>query len=877
MPKSSHDRTEALGRVCDTILKGIDQTLDWATPEVMLDGDRREFKRSLRNSRREFSRLKRAATRPMCVAVFGPSQVGKSYLINSLSRREGRSIAVRFGDQEFDFLSELNPEGEGTEATGLVSRFTTKVTESPEGFPVEVRLHSLSDIIKIIANTYFLDFNVAVEASCTVSEEEISEEIESARKSRGAEGRGELDEDGVLDIKEYVEERFHGRRTEEMLRTTGFWDDFASMASQIGTLETERLVEIIWGRNPRLTELFRLVRDALQKVEFSQIAHCEIGALKPRNKSIINIDSLDQLGMTETETVRVRLQSGKVRELGRAEMTAIISELILTLSEKPADYFDHADLLDFPGYRPRFELQPAKMQEYLERPDAFRELFRRGKVDYLFDSYRREQEITALLLCLSKGNQDVHAIPPLVDRWVKETHGATPKLRQHKDVALFVVKTKFDLYFPDSEGADADSGEAWKKAIGSEHIEFLGRAGDWPTTWTPERPFTNLFWIRNPAMKNYGLLDYDKETNREIGLRDPDRVDAFRRAYLAEPTVQSHIADPLAAFDAALTLEDGGVSYLAEKLSPVCNPNIKFSQIETRLSASADRLLTRLKEHHVSDDREEETKKRNDAAQNAVNLIITFAESERFGHLIDMMQVDRMVMKRALAQVKRSGKSGQKFAPRRSAAGSRAAINSLIGRSDVSRVAETPEDRSQVGARSALHVWSREALAQVEKPLHHIGVDPAPDVFRNLIQEILQAAERVKLESHIAKRIRDLTSDTFSDEVFLDLQSTISSEEINEFVWTLGYRSVPPEERPRLGGAEGEPIFKDRMVSSEDIDIDFENDGHINTTVASWCVAYLDLVEMNISGPSGGPANPESNKKLGSIISEIATAMESAS
>lgn len=873
MAKSNSSRAESLQGVCDTILGSIKQSLEWADGGSMSELELHSFGRSLRQSRREFRRLKRAASRPMCVAVFGPSQVGKSYLINSLSRRGGSAISVLFGKQEFDFLRDLNPAGNQSEATGLVSRFTIEHRPAPDGFPVEVRLHSLADVIKIIANTYFLDFNVAVEAAGLQAEEDIKVELTTAQNALKP-GAGRLSEDDVLDIKDYITERFHGRRTEEMLRTSGFWDDFASMAPDLGADQEARLIEVIWGRTPRLTELYRLVRAALEKANFSEVAHCELNALKPRERSILNIDSLDELGKAQSDTVHVKLQNGSTSELARAELTAIISELILTLSEKPADYFEHADLLDFPGYRPRFEIPPAKMQAYLDQPDAFRELFRRGKVDYLFDSYRREQEISALLLCLGKGNQDVHAIPPLVDRWVKETHGSSPEMRKGKQTALFVIKTKFDTYFPESEGADPSSGEAWKKTIGAEYVEFLGRAGDWPTAWTPNEPFTNLFWIRNPAMRNKNVLKYD-DSNVEVGLENPAMIEEVKVAYLNEPLIQKHIDAPEVAFDAALSLNNGGVTYLAEKLAPVCNIKLKSAQVQTRVEQSAERLLSRLREHHISDDLDKVRKKRTDAVDEAIDTVITYAESERFCHLIDMMQIDSKIMRRVLDRMQNGNGKGSASAPSpRAAAASGNTISRLLNRNpnedDGNRDAQ---DRSLIGARVALKGWAREALAQVEQPFPLPNHNPSPDVLRNLVQEIIYATERVQLDHQIGERLRGLTSDTFSDEEFLDIQSTVAAEEINDFVWTLGYRKVPEHERPKLGGDDGQPIFSNKASTLSDIAFDGENEGHVNLTVASWCAAYIHTVDRNLMGPSGGPEDPVRNKILGAVINDIVEAV----
>ncbi len=79
----------------------------------------------------------------MAVAVFGPSQSGKSYLISALARRGTEPVLARFGATRLDFVRDINPEG-GQEATGLITRFTLRPAAAPEGAPVPLRLLSQS-------------------------------------------------------------------------------------------------------------------------------------------------------------------------------------------------------------------------------------------------------------------------------------------------------------------------------------------------------------------------------------------------------------------------------------------------------------------------------------------------------------------------------------------------------------------------------------------------------------------------------------------------------------------------------------------------------------------------------------------------------------
>ena len=91
--------------------------------------------REFRRYERRGARLREAAQRPMCVAVFGASQAGKSYLVSRLAAPPGGRLAARFGDRTLDFLKDINPPG-GQEATGLVTRFTMHPQPSPPGAPV---------------------------------------------------------------------------------------------------------------------------------------------------------------------------------------------------------------------------------------------------------------------------------------------------------------------------------------------------------------------------------------------------------------------------------------------------------------------------------------------------------------------------------------------------------------------------------------------------------------------------------------------------------------------------------------------------------------------------------------------------------------------
>jgi hypothetical protein len=153
---------QQLSQLCNSTASAAKLAVDWLERNKdaigsKYSGLRRDFRRREMLSRR----YERASRRPVCVGVFGPSQVGKSYLVSALARRESSPLTVLL-DRDYDFLSEVNPE-EGEEATGLVTRFSIKPTGAPADFPVCARLLDQMEIIKILSNTYFLDFDATEE------------------------------------------------------------------------------------------------------------------------------------------------------------------------------------------------------------------------------------------------------------------------------------------------------------------------------------------------------------------------------------------------------------------------------------------------------------------------------------------------------------------------------------------------------------------------------------------------------------------------------------------------------------------------------------------------------------------------------------------
>jgi len=540
----------------------------------------------------EVSKLDQAVDRPMCVGVFGPSQAGKSYLVSILARKGQTPLTARFSGiaEPKDFIRENNPGGE-RESTGIVTRFSLRDIPSPDGFPVCLRLLSETDIVKILGNSYFLDGEPKKQMP---PEREALQSI-LREASQLAAGRGDnvpdnrLIVEDVWDLQDYFERTFEGTRTIDALRI--YWDEASQLAPKLTIPERGRLFSVLWGGYEAFTGLYVALVQALSSLGFSRDAFCRIEALLPRTESIIDVQTLTtRLGRDGEPGLEVKGSGGMVVSLPRSIATALVAELHITMTERPWPFMEHTDLLDFPGARSR---QPLDLYEQFETESGLANLFLRGKVAYLFERYVAEQELTSMLLCIKPSNQEVTSLPNMIGDWVAKTHGSTPQARAGKTTVLFPLLTMFDSHFVDKAGEDkADPGDRFKNRLYSS-IDGFSKAHNWPGEWTPGEAFKNIFWLRNPNYPAESIIEYGPG-GVEVDYRAERRgyVRRLPGGYVRVPTVQQHFKDPARAFDEALKLNDGGVSYLAEQLEPVCRPGLKYEQIASRLKLLRGKLTT---------------------------------------------------------------------------------------------------------------------------------------------------------------------------------------------------------------------------------------------------------------------------------------------
>ena len=141
------------------LLSAINSSINWAENSLK-DSEKISVTSALKSHRRAVRKTSIALEGKPVLALFGASQVGKSYMANNLLYNNDNLLLIHdhINGNEIDFIKSINPEGKGNEATSTVTRFTSEEVVDKSKKPVKIKLFGLKDIVLVLADSYFSDY-----------------------------------------------------------------------------------------------------------------------------------------------------------------------------------------------------------------------------------------------------------------------------------------------------------------------------------------------------------------------------------------------------------------------------------------------------------------------------------------------------------------------------------------------------------------------------------------------------------------------------------------------------------------------------------------------------------------------------------------------
>lgn len=564
--------------IVNTQLEANRQGLAWS--RAYLKGTQlTDTRQKLIQNRINLKRIGKAHSVKPAAAVFGESQVGKSYMVDCLLTSESSVLNVYDGKgNATGFLEYVNPIGGGKEATSLISRFTIDRVWVNDDFPIRVELLSPIDVVMVIIDTYFND----VMNHQLPKRQDIEAEIDNLIKLYKGKPtcQSVVTEDEIYELKEYftMSLMVRGESFRESLLETGYFENLAQLIPSIPISSWPEVFGFLWNREQQLTDVFSLLMKCHESLDFSNTVYIKLDAVLRSQGTILHVDRMYELfGLSscqndkgETITIvpakvpnmDVLTETGRiVPSVSKSAFCAIAMEVDFSIIQNPRDphtpieefktegivkekpFLKTLDILDFPGARSRKMLSAGS----ISKNDAC-EMMLRGKVAYLFNKYSQQYLISNLLFCHHEEKSEVATLSSLLKGWIDSTVGDTPEKRttfmQNTDIPpLFLIGTKFNkdlMRTPDdSKGTSEDKLDVmryrWTKRFGNlQNMLGQNESNNWMNEWELGKTFQNTYLLRSYEYSCQNGLFYGYQ-ERENGNGD------WKLVYKEDGTLQGEL------------------------------------------------------------------------------------------------------------------------------------------------------------------------------------------------------------------------------------------------------------------------------------------------------------------------------------------------
>ena len=637
------DTLENLSNKIKELEASINTSASWAQSNKDLRMDREEII-LLKESRMKLNRINNSIKSKPVFALFGASQVGKSYLIKNLLSVDGNPLEIILGNQSYEFLEKINPPGGGAESTGVVTRFTIDKVSEDSKFPVKAKLISISDLVIILTDCFLND----VDLNELIEFDDFEKNIEALEKEfkNSDYSQNKLNEDKIFEIRDYFKTNFKKENLTRLLDGSNYWNRIGELISKIPPNRWVDVFSFYWDNNSEINKLFNLLNNDLEKLGYNKSIFLNESSILRGGGEILDVSRVKEIFDNDTSEQTVYCDNKEI-SINTNRLSTVISEVTLSISEDlktKKEFIQNTDLLDFPGARSRLVLN--KITD-----DETPLMFLRGKISYLFKRYSTNLEINNLLFCINDQQIEVKELPSLLNEWISTNIGDSI---DHRSTAisnlntnpLFVIFTFFNnqLIFDSTNDNDNDLDYKWDNRF----IKFfkegiISTNYDWDTLWSHNNKlFNNFFMLRDYKYSADVFEGYDEQgTEKSINKNRVDYMKNLKDSFINYPFVKDHFHSPSESWNESATANSDGSKLIINNLLPSANNLVKVNNSVKRCNIIKDQVLECLNKYYVSENKEEE---RNKIIKNTLNTSLSLSryitnEPHRFSLFIRSLQL----------------------------------------------------------------------------------------------------------------------------------------------------------------------------------------------------------------------------------------------
>jgi hypothetical protein len=592
-------------------IKLLDKGISWTENNLKYE-EKSNILLKIKNSKNLLQRIKNSIEDKPVIAVFGASQVGKSYLIKNLLSTENTPFEIINDEVKYDFLEEINPPGTGAESTGVVTRFTIDKPISNIEFPIEIKLHSIKDVLIILIDTFYLDLK---RIKTPFNTSQIDEQLKVFESNYEISIQNHLTEFDVLEIKSYIENHLEKYSLLfEAMNSIYFFERLGKIIDGFSGNQWDDLFSVLWSKNKSLSKLFNLFIENIGSFSFKEKAFIPFEAVLRGQHEILDVKRLKEIYDSNKEITILKENGDKVNvKLG--VLAALTKELVFSVPDslvhdKP--FLEKSDLLDFPGARSRLSLEYEDINE-----DVISDMFLRGKVSYLFNKYTDECNINNLLFCTNDKLLDVNELPSILENWIHKNIGSTIQQRSEtlKDIdcpPLFLIYTFFnnqlkydltnDINFKENpQSLNYKWDTRFKRFFKN---EIVTQSRNWDINWIKDKHvFNNMYILRDFKYSNDTFEGFELN-KKEVNLRAEreDFIKELRTSFINYDFVKEHFVNPELTWEEATEVNKNGSQTIINNLNKVSSNHAKINYYIGKINELISEIKNSLSKYaHIED------------------------------------------------------------------------------------------------------------------------------------------------------------------------------------------------------------------------------------------------------------------------------------
>lgn len=897
----------------DQLYSALRKSGDWINSNLKYE-EKDLLAHKFKVGRVEAARIRRSLRNRPVFAMFGVSQVGKSYLVKNLLSIEGKNLEIVDGNSRYDFLSDINPPGNGAESTGVVTRFSVDVQPLNKDFPIQCRLLGIKDIFLVLCDSFFNDL-IKLEKIPESDELEIKIEKIKEMYTSASEGDEKLTEDDVIEIRQYFKKKFQKfNYYVDRIEKSGFWDTLDNLVTRIPTFELIKVLGIIWGENVYYNAVFSRLITELNTLNFENYIWTKFDAILRSGGHILDVSRLSGI-LEDEETIDVYVE-GRVLSVRIALLSALCYELVLPLSEELKNekkFLENTDLLDFPGARGRLQLNQEDISV-----ESIEKLFLRGKIAYLFNSYSDNYEINNLLFCMNDSQIEVNDLPDLINNWIEENVGRNSVEREENltltaSCPLFVIFTFFNRQLEyNATNDEQDLNYKWDNRFNKFFVDgAVTTKYSWHIDWTQSNPnFANFFLLRDFRF-SASIYSGFEERGRECSVVSSREVylERLKSSFINFPFVQKHFPEPIQSWEDAASLNLDGSDRIISSLLPSANNKVKINSYLGRLSQLKVSLSAELRKKVIDNDISEQRRKAFSKSRTIeFGLIQLFSNPQiQFNAFISNFLVSEVEIYNLIHEhyVESSVVSNvdqflvfRQTYPMLSSDFSRVKNLELLQRElffdnieeveqflkeqriDLDRVLENKQLTTAERLVDVVIVsWRKKMMLDHFQSFFDAGLGMS--VFNSFVDSLMETFELFRMKERLIEifqsKIQTITNKRYAE----DYLATITSAILNEFISNFGYTFIPHEQLDEIKVlSQTYPINlnvlerQSKAISEAELQNLFDLEGKSTLSVASHLTegfqSYMQKIKVALLNNCGYVSyDVEVNDQLKDIIHQI--------